>query len=76
MKRAQPGGAAAPQLHPRHPALTEIRRLGSSPDIVVREGGIQDLEVRVVDVFEDKAWRLALRISHHIQQLDDVGAPA
>lgn len=46
------------------------------PDVVVREGGIEHLEVGVVDVLEHQAWRLALRVAHDIQQLDDVRSPA
>ena len=42
------------------------------PDVVIRQRGIQRLEVKVVDVLEDQAWSFGDRVSHNIQQLDDV----
>lgn len=51
-------------------------RRGHAPDVVVCEGGIKDLEVRVVNVLEHQTGRLALRVSHDVQQLDDVCASA
>lgn len=46
------------------------------PDVVVGESRVEHLEVRVVDVLEHQAGRLALRVADHVQELDDVGAPA
>jgi hypothetical protein len=42
-------------------------------NIIIREGGIQDLEVRVVNVFEDEGRGLGLRIAYNVEQLDNVG---
>ena len=43
-------------------------------DVGVDEGGVERLEVGVVDVLEHQAGRLGLRVAHHVQQLDHVGA--
>ena len=46
------------------------------PNVEVRQRGVQQLEVRVVDVLEDEARGLGLWVTHHVQQLNDVLAPA
>ena len=33
-----------------------------------------NLEICVIHMLKDQRWRLGLRVTHHIQQLDDVGA--
>ena len=32
-------------------------------DVIVLEGGVEDLEIGVVDVLENEAWRLGLRVA-------------
>lgn len=49
---------------------------GGSPNVVVGEGGVEHLEVGVVDVLEHQTGRLALWVSHDVQQLDDVSPAA
>mmetsp|Transcript_12929 Transcript_12929/g.36903 ORF Transcript_12929/g.36903 Transcript_12929/m.36903 type:complete len:382 (-) Transcript_12929:17-1162(-) len=46
------------------------------PDVVVRQGGVQDLEVGVVHVLEDEGGGLALRVADDVEELDDVGSAA
>ena len=46
------------------------------PDVVVRQGGVQDLEVGVVHVLEDEGGGLALRVADDVEELDDVGTAA
>ena len=62
-------------VHDAH-RVTEVQRLEQFedvvPNVVVAQGGIEGLEVEVVHVLEDQARRLGHRISHNIQQLDDV----
>mmetsp|Transcript_2371 Transcript_2371/g.6553 ORF Transcript_2371/g.6553 Transcript_2371/m.6553 type:complete len:237 (+) Transcript_2371:263-973(+) len=45
-------------------------------DVVVGEGGVEDFEVCVVDMFEDEGRRLRLRITDDIEELNDIGAAA
>lgn len=56
--------------------LSPVSFAPSSPDVVVRERRVEDLEVGVVDVLKHEAGRLALRVAHHVEELDDVGAAA
>mmetsp|Transcript_30918 Transcript_30918/g.52835 ORF Transcript_30918/g.52835 Transcript_30918/m.52835 type:complete len:331 (+) Transcript_30918:505-1497(+) len=60
--------------------MTVIERLEQFedviPNIVVREGGVQYLEIGIVDMLEDEGGSLGLRIPHHVEELNDVGAPA
>mmetsp|Transcript_87340 Transcript_87340/g.138615 ORF Transcript_87340/g.138615 Transcript_87340/m.138615 type:complete len:249 (+) Transcript_87340:272-1018(+) len=44
------------------------------PNVVVGQRRVQLLEVRVVDVLKYQARCLGLRIPHHIQKLDHIGA--
>jgi hypothetical protein len=46
------------------------------PDVVVRQGRVQDLEVGVVHVLEDEGGGLALRVADDVEELDDVGSAA
>lgn len=46
------------------------------PDVVVRQGRVQDLEVGVVHVLEDERGGLALRVADDVEELDDVGTAA
>ena len=45
-------------------------------DVVVHKGGIQDLEVCIVNMLKNKAWCLRLLVANNIQQLDNVGTSA
>lgn len=44
------------------------------PYIVVNEARVEGAEVGVVDVLEDQARRLALTVSYHVEQGDDIGS--
>jgi hypothetical protein len=46
------------------------------PNVAVYKGRVQRFEVCVVDILEDKAGGLRLRITHHVQQLYDIGTAA
>ena len=46
------------------------------PDVVVRQGRVQDLEVGVVHVLKDEGGGLALRVADDVEELDDVGTAA
>ena len=51
-----------------------LEELGNiEADVVVRESGVEELEVGVVDILEDKAWGFALGLANEVKQLDDVG---
>lgn len=70
-------------LHvPMHDAIgmTEIQSLEQLEyvisNIVIRQRWIQNLEIGVVDVFKDQGRSFGLRISHNVQQPDDVGSTA
>ena len=41
-------------------------------DVVVEQGGVQDFEVRVVDVLEYQGGGLGLWVADDIQQFDDI----
>lgn len=43
-------------------------------DIIVGEPRVESPEIRVVDIFEHQAWRLALTVANHVQQGDHIGA--
>ena len=45
-------------------------------NVIIREGGIQDLEVGVIDVLKNETWRLRLRVANNVQKLDDIFAAA
>ena len=69
-------GAAAAHAHiepaPKRARLEQL--VDVEADVGVDERGVERLEVGVVDVLEHQAGRLGLRVAHHIQQLDHVGA--
>ena len=60
--------------------MTIIQRFQKLVDVVsnviIREGGIQDLEVGVIDVLKNETWRLRLRVANNVQKLDDIFAAA
>mmetsp|Transcript_11268 Transcript_11268/g.24451 ORF Transcript_11268/g.24451 Transcript_11268/m.24451 type:complete len:303 (+) Transcript_11268:518-1426(+) len=60
-----------------HPiGMTVIQRLEKLkyviPNIIIRQRRIQYLKVGIIHMFENQTGGLALRIPHHIQQLNDV----
>mmetsp|Transcript_4296 Transcript_4296/g.9737 ORF Transcript_4296/g.9737 Transcript_4296/m.9737 type:complete len:330 (-) Transcript_4296:185-1174(-) len=67
---------------PMHDAIgmTIIQRLEKLkyvvPNIIIREGGVQNLEIGIVHMLEDEGGGLGLGIPHDVEELDDVGSPA
>lgn len=59
-------------------AVAEVQSLQEfidiKADVEIGETRVQGSKVRVVDIFEDQARRLALVVAHHIQQGHDVGS--
>lgn len=59
-------------------AVAEIQGLQKlenvETDIIVGKPRVESPEIRVVDIFEHQAWRLALAVANHVQQGDHVGA--
>ena len=45
-------------------------------DVKVRQGGVQDTEVCVIDVLEDEGGSARVRIPGHVEHRDDIDAPA
>mmetsp|Transcript_23785 Transcript_23785/g.52353 ORF Transcript_23785/g.52353 Transcript_23785/m.52353 type:complete len:234 (-) Transcript_23785:262-963(-) len=45
-------------------------------NVVVDQCRIQSFEISVVDALENETWSLRLRVTHNVEQLYDVGAPA
>mmetsp|Transcript_24785 Transcript_24785/g.44546 ORF Transcript_24785/g.44546 Transcript_24785/m.44546 type:complete len:298 (-) Transcript_24785:194-1087(-) len=67
-----------PMHHPI--GVTIIQRLEKLkniiPNIIIRERGIQNLEIGIIHMLKDKRGSLGLGIPHHIEELDDVRPPA
>mmetsp|Transcript_3399 Transcript_3399/g.7543 ORF Transcript_3399/g.7543 Transcript_3399/m.7543 type:complete len:331 (+) Transcript_3399:546-1538(+) len=45
------------------------------PNVKIRKSRVQNLEICIVDMLENEARSLTLRIPHHVQQLNDVRSP-
>ena len=64
------------QNYRQHAAGPHLKQLEHVvPDVIVHQRWVQHFEVGVVDILKHEAGRLGLGISHHVQQLDDIGAP-
>mmetsp|Transcript_28940 Transcript_28940/g.41358 ORF Transcript_28940/g.41358 Transcript_28940/m.41358 type:complete len:280 (+) Transcript_28940:342-1181(+) len=66
-----------PMHHPIR--MTIIQRLEQLkyiiPNIIITQRRVQYLEVGIIHMLKDQRGGLALRIPHHIQQLDNIGPP-
>ena len=54
--------------------LQELKNVVSN--VIIGQRWIQNLEIRIVDVFKDERRRLGLWITHNVQELNNVGASA
>jgi hypothetical protein len=59
--------------------MTVIQRLEQLkniiPNVKVGQRGIQNLEIRIIHMLKNERGSLALRIPHHIQQLNNIRPP-